>query len=327
MIKKVGDKWLVDIQPGGRGNRRFRKKFPTKGEALRYQNYIISRFTEGKDWLPKKDTRNFRTLIDTWWKFHGISLKDGKNRKRWLLQICDELGNPSASNISGQDFTTWRALRLDAGNSINTVNNALAYLRSLFNELIRLDEWTSDNPFSKIRKIKSSDTELSFLTLDQIIDLLTACDLSTNPSTRLVVEICLSTGARWSEAESLRREQISDHRITFSDTKNGKSRTIPTSDCLHRKLSEWDDWLPGLFSSCYSAFRESIDRAGIILPSGQLSHVLRHTFASQFMMNGGNILVLQRALGHGSLQMTMRYAHFSPDHLEEVSRFNPLSFR
>jgi len=43
------------------------------------------------------------------------------------------------------------------------------------------------------------------------------------------------------------------------------------------------------------------------------------------MMNGGNILVLQRVLGHTGIKMTMRYAHFAPDHLEEALRFNPLA--
>lgn len=42
------------------------------------------------------------------------------------------------------------------------------------------------------------------------------------------------------------------------------------------------------------------------------------------MMNGGNILVLQRVLGHTDIKMTMRYAHFAPDHLEETLRLNPL---
>lgn len=36
------------------------------------------------------------------------------------------------------------------------------------------------------------------------------------------------------------------------------------------------------------------------------------------MMNGGNILALQRVLGHASLNMTMRYAHLAPDHLLDV---------
>ncbi|WP_374354816.1 tyrosine-type recombinase/integrase, partial [Chitinimonas sp.] len=46
--------------------------------------------------------------------------------------------------------------------------------------------------------------------------------------------------------------------------------------------------------------------------------MLRHTFASHFIMNGGNILALQRTLGHTELKTTMRYAHLSPDHMNEV---------
>jgi len=66
-------------------------------------------------------------------------------------------------------------------------------------------------------------------------------------------------------------------------------------------------------------------RTGIELPSGQVSHVLRHTFASHFMMKGGNILVLQRILGHVSIVDTMKYSHFAPEHFEEAVKFNPLS--
>jgi len=43
------------------------------------------------------------------------------------------------------------------------------------------------------------------------------------------------------------------------------------------------------------------------------------------MMNGGNILVLQRILGHSSLIMAMRYAHLAPDPLQEARRLNPLA--
>lgn len=75
----------------------------------------------------------------------------------------------------------------------------------------------------------------------------------------------------------------------------------------------------------YTAFREAIDQCGIELPKGQLTHVLRHTFASHFTMNGGNILVLQRILGHSNLTMTMRYAHLAPEHLQEARLLNPLA--
>ncbi|MBE7375274.1 tyrosine-type recombinase/integrase [Pseudomonas sp. AL-54] len=45
--------------------------------------------------------------------------------------------------------------------------------------------------------------------------------------------------------------------------------------------------------------------------------------ASHFIANGGNILTLQKILGHSSLAMTMRYAHLSPDHLQDVLAFGP----
>lgn len=69
-----------------------------------------------------------------------------------------------------------------------------------------------------------------------------------------------------------------------------------------------------LFKPCYSAFRKAMQRTGIDTPSGQMTHVLSHTFASHFMMNGGNTLVLQPILGHTDTKVTMRYAHFAPDH-------------
>ena len=43
------------------------------------------------------------------------------------------------------------------------------------------------------------------------------------------------------------------------------------------------------------------------------------------MMRGGNILVLQRILGHTDIKVTMRYAHFAPDHLTEAVELNPLN--
>jgi len=42
-------------------------------------------------------------------------------------------------------------------------------------------------------------------------------------------------------------------------------------------------------------------------------------------MNGGNILTLQKILGHTSLAMTMRYAHLSPDHLQDAVRLGPVT--
>ena len=73
---------------------------------------------------------------------------------------------------------------------------------------------------------------------------------------------------------------------------------------------------------CRSAFRSAYQRCGFDTP-GQMTHILRHTFASHYLMAGGDILGLQRILGHSSITMTMRYAHLSPGHLESALRLSP----
>lgn len=63
-------------------------------------------------------------------------------------------------------------------------------------------------------------------------------------------------------------------------------------------------------NSAITSFRRALARTTIKLPKGRAAHSLRHTFASHFIQNGGNILTLQKILGHSSLAMTMRYAHW-----------------
>lgn len=111
-----------------------------------------------------------------------------------------------------------------------------------------------------------------------------------------IVKLCLSTGARWSEAEELSQSQVTKYKVTYTKTKGRKNRTIPISEALHDSLQEVKKGR--LFKNCYGAFRSALERSDIELPVGQLTHLLRYTFASYFMMNGGNILVLQRVLGH-----------------------------
>lgn len=175
----------------------------------------------------------------------------------------------------------------------------------MFNELKRLEEWGAPNPLENVREFKLDEAELSYLTLDEIQRLLKECELSKAKDLVDIVRICLATGARWSEAESLTGNQISSGKITFIKTKGKKNRSLPIDGHLysllpHKRTSSQ------VFSPCYSTFRGAVKRAEITLPDGQLSHVLRHTFASQFMMNGGNILVLQRILGHTDIKVTMR---------------------
>ncbi|MDE2433203.1 MAG: tyrosine-type recombinase/integrase [Burkholderiales bacterium] len=173
------------------------------------------------------------------------------------------------------------------------------------------------------------ENELTFLSLAQIDELLKQLAASRNPHATMVSRLALSTGARWSEANDLLKTQIQGNRIQFARTKSGKARALPISAELRAELDQHMTANPTgnerVFEPCYSAFITALERTSIVLPDGQASHVLRHSFASHFMMRGGNILALQRALGHSSLAMTMRYAHLSPDHMEEVVRLNPLA--
>jgi integrase len=135
----------------------------------------------------------------------------------------------------------------------------------------------------------------------------------------------IGTGARWDEAESLQRSAIFGGKAHFHRTKNRQSRSVPIPKEVEDIVLKVG--MPGsgrLFHSCRSAFRSANLRCGFDAP-GQMTHILRHTFASNYMMAGGDILGLQRILGHSSITMTMRYAHLSPDHLESALRFSPIA--
>ncbi|CAJ0733950.1 phage integrase [Ralstonia mannitolilytica] len=325
-VKKTESGWLVDIQPGGRGHKRYRKTFKAKADALAWINWITAKVNSDPDWKPKKkDTRRLSELIDLWFKHHGATLRDGTRRMRCLMQIAERLGDPIAESFTANMFAEYRKERLAANISNNTVNHEHAYLRALFNELSRIGHWSKPNPLANVRQIKLVERELVFLTLDQVKTLLDALK-ETSSDAHMASKVCLATGARWSEAEGLQSSQVHAGAVHFTATKNGRNRSVPIPAELEAELldrAQGND--TRLFAPCYGAFRRAVTRAGLELPEGQLTHVLRHTFASHFMMNGGNILALQRILGHSSLTMTMRYAHLAPDHLQEARALNPLS--
>ncbi|EAW4238916.1 TPA: tyrosine-type recombinase/integrase [Salmonella enterica] len=325
----IADFYTVDRKNGKEG-KRIRKKFSTKGEALAFENYTLQKI-EDSPWLGDgKDNRRLSDLVNLWFDRHGITLKDGEKRKSSMLWAAECMGSPLATEFSAQLFTAYRAKRLD-GNfartkrvlkvSPRTMNLEHAYFLAVFNELKRLGEWQAPNPLENVRQFRTDESEMAFLTTEQIELLLEECRRSSAKDLEMVVKVCLATGARWSEAEKLKRSQIAAGKITFTKTKGKRNRTIPLDPEFAAELPKKNG---NLFSPCYYAFRSALERAGIELPAGQLTHVLRHTFASHFMMNGGNILVLQKILGHTDIKMTMRYAHFAPNHLEEAAKINPL---
>lgn len=320
--KLESGKWQADAQPGGRLGKRIRKTFTTRREAEAWLRTL-----EEKPELAQKETRRLSALIKTWYELHGSTLRQGYNRLQVLERLCKALGDPLARKLNAEDFASYRRRRIDEGLSENSANREQSYLSAVYSELEKLGVWKHGNPLKMVRKIKIQARELSYLTDDQVDRLLDALDQADNPHVRTIALVCLATGCRWSEAEGLTIRQIHGNKIQFARTKSGKTRAVPIAPELADELRRRAQQGGRIFGASVDAFSNALQRAGIELPSGQKTHVLRHTFASHFMQAGGNILTLQRILGHSNVTVTMQYAHLAPDHLEDALTLNPLARR
>jgi len=299
-IKAVDSGWLVDVMPGGRSGKRLRKTFKTKADALAWERHVQAKVQSDPEWSPpKKDARLLAELVAIWFRQHGAGLNDGVNTQKRLLRICEAVGSPRADQFTTGMFAEYRAKRISQGITANNMNREQAYMRAMFNELTRLGEWKKDNPLKQLRAFKIQERELTYLTLDQVRQLLNGFKGGRNKHAILITKVCLATGSRWGEAEALRTSQVRDGQIQFAQTKSSKTRSVPITDVLHAELIKHGQTHgegERFFSTAWAAFSEAVERACLVLPAGQMTHVLRHTFASHFMMNGGNILALQRAL-------------------------------
>lgn len=328
-VKKLDSgRWQADVKLTPTVRRR--KTFDRKADAEAWSQELKVNFRRDPLETATRDTRPLSKLVEQWHSLHGASLKDGKNRKRKLLNFCREIGDPRADRFTAAHFTEWRDSKLPK-NSAATVNRLHSYLRAVFNELSRLGHWNRPNPLAGVRQFKTDEAELVYLTPAQIDTLLAACRRSRNPHVHPVALTCLATGARWSEAQGLRTGDVLGDRIVYRKTKGGRSRTVPIrkelADVLADHLQQHPTDTPRYFGDCYDAFRIALAASGITLPRGQASHVLRHTFASHYIQNATRsdaLLSLQKLLGHSDIKLTLRYAHLAPDALESARQFNPV---
>ncbi|WP_281222090.1 phage integrase [Photobacterium sanguinicancri] len=327
--------WQCELYPNGRNGNRIRKRFATKGEATAYELFTMKE-VDDKPWLgDKHDSRRLIDIVDKWYTLYGISLINGSNIYSKMQLMAKAMGNPLAIKLSGKMYAEFRQERL-AGNinfvaakwkrgkaSIATCNSELARFKAVFSKMRELGEWAYPNPLEDIKPLKEKEREMSFLSNAQLTALLDLVSRHTITDMLCIVKLCLSTGARWNEVALMRGSQLSKYKVTFTNTKNGKNRSVPISKELYDEV--YKPTSGKLFEQCYTPFCYILKtKLDLDLPSGQASHVLRHTFASHFMMNGGNILVLRDILGHADIAMTMRYAHFAPEHLSEAITKNPL---
>ncbi|MED5608355.1 tyrosine-type recombinase/integrase [Pseudomonas sp. JH-2] len=323
-ITKLPDgRWFVDVEPIK--GKRFRKRFKTKMEAQQFEVNVRQKCAENSSWSIKpKDRRKLSELVELWYELHGQTLANGKRCVAILRLIAKDLGNPIAVSLEPAKVARVRSLQVAKGMSGKYANNRLGYLKSMYNELRQLGTIDYENPIGRMRPLKLQEKSLSYLTKHQVSELLAALDArTTSPHPKMVARICLATGARWGEAQALTQDHLKGNTVTFTNTKSKRVRSVPISEGLAKEVRQhWQTHGP--FTNCLGVFRIVLLSTSIKLPRGQASHVLRHTFASHFIMNGGHIVTLQHILGHASLSMTMRYAHLSRDHLGEAVKLNPL---
>lgn len=321
-------KWSVQIDR--KGIPRVRKGgFVSQKEAEIFEREYLAKYNETH--RQSLDRRTLKELIEAWFIYHGINLADGERRQRVLLQMCADLKNPIASALNAEQFVMYRYKKLSGADPITpkTFNNMHGYLAAMYSKLHKLKVIDYETPIKDVDFVKVQERQLSYLNREQIEVLLESIiSRCKNESTWFVTQICLRTGARWSEAEQLTRKQLHAGRITYEFTKSKKVRTVPLDPAFYQQLLEFAKFKQPddrIFSNCINSFRKAVYRTELRFPEGQMTHILRHTFASHFVMNGGNILTLQKILGHADITMTMRYAHLAPDHLKDAITLNPLA--
>lgn len=322
-IEQLPDgRWKVDIEPIK--GKRFRKTLKTKAEALRFEATCRTKLVETPGWSPRpKDLRRLLDLLKVWDRLHGQTLASYYDTEVALRTMFVRMKNPVAASLTSRDFVQYRSDRLKAGLAKKTVNNELGYLRSFFNRLIEYQEIDFPNPVLDLKLMPVQESELTYLDQSEIERLFSVLRSVSHPHVELVSTVCLATGCRWGEAQGLVSSRVRGGMVQFVGTKGRRRRSVPIPAELERRLLDHLK-LHGSFSSCRDRFDEALAKSGIILPKGQKTHVLRHTFASHFVMNGGNLRSLQLILGHTTLAMTMRYAHLAPDHLADALRLGPM---
>lgn len=315
-------KWRVEVDR--KGMPRIRRTFPTRAAALTFEAHYLH---DQQQHTQNVDPRRLKELIELWYEYHGATLSEGEARKRSLLTMAIALKNPIAQTLKPEAVLALRTQRLKDIKP-KTWNNNLGLLKSVYNRLRKLNVINYENPIVGVDALRLHDDQLAFLSLQEIERLMTEIqERGKNPHTYWVTQLCLRTGARWSEAEKLTRRQLYDNKVTYVRTKSRRSRTVPIDPVFFQQLLGHIG-LRGnnqrCFSNCAKAFQHAVKRAGIELPPGQMTHVCRHSFASHFIMRGGNILTLQKILGHTDIKMTMRYAHLAPEYLLDAVKYAPV---
>ena len=268
------------------------------------------------------------------------------------MELSQEILNKDdikASDITKELLRKYR-LRLNrfgsdnGGDDLKTITQAyyLIALRGFLKYLSRREIKSLDPSLIELPHVVRK--QVTFLHFDEVEDMLEEIDLSTESGLRdrAIIELLYSGGLRVSELVGLNRDSINLEKREFVVRgKGSKDRPIFISEtCADRVRDYLDartDSLPALFLN-NSKNLQAVDTSGnyrritprsverIVEKYARLAgitkhvspHTLRHSFATDLLMNGADIRAVQSMLGHADISTTQIYTHVTDAHLKEI---------
>lgn len=337
--------YRAEVQLGD-GRRKTKSGFKRKLDA---QNWIREIENANKDPDKRKESdETFDKLLARYKTAHLTTLRK-TTQLRYLTDINDRI-EPffrymRLNTITKKTFRDFRVHITETNDQLQpaSVNKALELVRSIMNFAVE-DEMLKANPF-KLKKLKVGAKRFQWWQDQEDIRRFLNTAREMYPKYYAAYRLALDLGLRAGEVNGLskrdidfQRCQINVHRQWCDDTKqyeplkDNECRTLPwdiksdLADVL-REAVRISPHVEALFVTgkgqrimtnklSFDLYRRIRDMAKV--PPIRF-HDLRHTFASWYVQNGGNLRDLMYMLGHSDLAMVQKYAHARTDHLRRVS--------
>lgn len=317
-IFKRGGIWWVDITVPGRP--RVRESSGTDKEE-QAKEYHDKRKAEIWRWvnLGEKPAHTWNEACLLWLKEkkHKRSISDDAAKIEWM---APRIGNMAVKDISREDVLALIDEKLEEGVTEATANRYLSLIGAILNKCEREWGWIDRAP--RLPRQKEPTRRIRWLTREEADRLL--AQLPAHLSA--VAEFALMTGLRQSNVLNLRWEQIDLARkcawIHGDEAKGGADIAIPLNKRAMQILFNQQNDSPHVFlyegkplrGVEHRTWKKALDKAGI---RDFRFHDLRHTWASWHVQSGTSMQTLMELGGWKSLDMVLRYAHLSSEHLRK----------